>query len=141
MKTLSNSKLKAAGIFSLLISGAFLCSFTLQQEVKKWDAPASAKSTKNPVTANAENLAEGKSLYAKHCKSCHGASGKGDGSKAANLDVSCKDFTKPEFKKQTDGEIYWKITNGRDPMPTFKTKASNEERWELVNYVRTLGKK
>jgi mono/diheme cytochrome c family protein len=124
-----------------LFTGALLCAFTVQQEVKKWDAPASSKTTKNPVTATADNLAEAKSLYAKHCKSCHGTTGKGDGPKAANLDVSCKDFTKPEFKKQTDGELYWKITNGRDPMPTFKTKLSNDERWGLVNYIRTMGKK
>jgi mono/diheme cytochrome c family protein len=124
-----------------LFTGALLCAFTVQQEVKKWDAPASSKNTKNPVTATADNLAEAKSLYAKHCKSCHGAAGKGDGPKAANLDVSCKDFTKPDFKKQTDGELYWKITNGRDPMPTFKTKLSNDERWGLVNYIKTMGKK
>jgi mono/diheme cytochrome c family protein len=138
MKMSLNRKLNSQGGLILLLSGAFFCAFTIQQEVKKWDAPASAKGVKNPVTANAENLGEGKNLYAKHCKSCHGAKGKGDGPKAANLDVSCKDFTKPEFKKQTDGELYWKITNGRDPMPTFKTKASNEERWELVNYIKTL---
>ena len=34
--------------------------------------------------------------------------------------------------------MYWKITNGRDPMPTFKSKASDDERWELVNYIKTL---
>jgi mono/diheme cytochrome c family protein len=140
MKKSLNRKLNSQGGLVLLLSGAFFCAFTIQQEVKKWDAPASAKGVKNSVAANAESIAEGKSLYAKHCKSCHGAAGKGDGPKAANLDVSCKDFTKADFKKQTDGEIYWKITNGRDPMPTFKSKTSNDERWEIVNYVRTLGK-
>jgi mono/diheme cytochrome c family protein len=138
MKTRSNRKFNSQGGLILLLSGAFFCAFTVQQEVKKWDAPASAKSLKNPVASNAASLAEGKSLYAKHCKSCHGGSGKGDGPKAANLDVSCKDFTKADFKKQSDGELYWKITNGRDPMPTFKSKASNDERWEMVNYIRTL---
>jgi len=138
MKKVINLKLNVKMGGLLLLSGAFLCAFTIQQEVKKWDAPASSKGVKNPVATNAESLTEGKSLYAKHCKSCHGAAGKGDGPKAANLDVSCKDFTKADFKKQSDGEIYWKITNGRDPMPTFKSKASNDERWEIVNYIRTL---
>jgi len=138
MKKLLNLKFNPQGGLILLFSGAILCSFTMQQQVKKWDAPASAKSIKNPVASNAESIAEGKTLYAKFCRSCHGTKGKGDGPKAENLDVSCKDFTKPEFKKQSDGELYWKITNGRDPMPTFKSKASNDERWELVNYIKTL---
>ena len=138
MKTLSNLKINLQGGLTLLCIGAFFCAFTMQQQVKKWDAPASAKSIKNPSKASAESLAEGKTLYAKHCKSCHGVKGKGDGPKAENLDVSCKDFTKPDFKKQSDGEIYWKVTNGRDPMPTFKSKASDDERWELVNYIKTL---
>lgn len=140
MKKSLNLKSGLQGGLVLVLSGAMFCAFTMQQEVKKWDAPASSKSVKNPVAANAESLAEGKSLYIKHCQSCHGKTGKGDGPKAANLDVSCKDFTKADFKKQTDGELYWKVTNGRDPMPTFKTKTSNDERWEIINYVRTLGK-
>jgi mono/diheme cytochrome c family protein len=140
MKTLSNLKINLQGGLTLLCIGAFLCAFTMQQKAKPWDAPASAKGVKNPSAANAENIAEGKALYTKHCKSCHGAAGKGDGPKAADLDVSCGNFTKPDFKKQTDGEVYWKITNGRDPMPTFKTKTSNDERWEIINYIRTLGK-
>ena len=138
MKTLSKLRFNPQMGLALVLAGIFFCAFKMPQEVKKWDAPASAKSTKNPVKSSSESIAEGKTLYAKHCKSCHGGGGKGDGPKAANLDVSCKDFTKAEFKKQTDGEIYWKITNGRDPMPTFKAKASNDERWAMVNYIRTL---
>ena len=141
MKKSFNRTFNPQGGLVLLLSGAMFCAFTMQQEVKKWDAPASAKSIKNPVAANADNLSEGKTLYEKHCKSCHGATGKGNGPKAANLDVSCKDFTKPDFSKQTDVEMYWKITNGRDPMPSFKAKASNDERWQMVNYIRTLAKK
>lgn len=112
-----------------------------QEKGKPWPAPESAVKMKNPVAANDENLTEGKALYAKHCKSCHGAKGKGDGPKAANLDISCGDFTSDEFKKETDGAVYWKTTEGRDPMPTFKKKVSDEERWKMVSYMRTLDKK
>ena len=128
------------GLFTLLFVFISACS-THAQEVKKWDAPESSKKLKNTVAVNDENNAAGKALYAKHCKSCHGTTGKGDGPKAANLDVSCKDFTKEEFKKQTDGEIFWKTSEGRDPMPTFKKKTTDEERWQIINYVRILGAK
>jgi len=136
MKTLFNFKFNLQSGLALLFSGAVLCSFTMQHVAKKWDAPASAKSISNPVKTSASSISEGKNLYMKDCKSCHGAKGKGDGPKAENLDVSCKDFTKADFQKQSDGEIFWKITNGRDPMPTFKSKT--EARWNLVNYLRTL---
>ncbi len=138
MKTLFNFKFNLQSGLALLFSGAVLCSFTMQHVAKKWDAPASAKSISNPVKTSASSISEGKNLYMKDCKSCHGAKGKGDGPKAENLDVSCKDFTKADFQKQSDGEIFWKITNGRDPMPTFKSKTEAEDRWNLVNYLRTL---
>ncbi|MEO8148911.1 MAG: c-type cytochrome [Bacteroidia bacterium] len=137
------SKIK---IESLLGVGIMLFFFFLsygtyaqtQPKGKPWPAPETAVKMKSPVAANAENIAEGKTLYTKHCKSCHGASGKGDGTKAANLDISCGDFTTEEFKNETDGTIYWKTTEGRDPMPSFKKKVSDEERWQIVAYVRTL---
>jgi mono/diheme cytochrome c family protein len=138
MKTSSRLRINLQGGLTLLLMGAFFCAFNMQQKSVKWDAPASAKSIKNPVAKNAESVSEGKALYTKHCKSCHGTAGKGDGPKAENLDVSCGNFTKPDFQKQSDGEIFWKMTNGKDPMPTFKAKTSEEERWQLVAYVRTL---
>ncbi|MCX6290790.1 MAG: cytochrome c [Bacteroidetes bacterium] len=124
-----------------LITICFIAVAALAQQNKKWDAPETAKKEKNPVTVNNENLADGKEIYTKQCKSCHGTKGKGDGPKSANIDISCGDFTKEEFKSETDGEIYWKITDGRKPMPSFGAKLSDNERWEVVNYIRTLGEK
>ncbi|MBL7923884.1 MAG: cytochrome c [Bacteroidia bacterium] len=85
-------------------------------------------------------MAEGKELYAQHCKSCHGAKGKGDGTKAEKIDISCGDFSTPDFTKISDGELYWKTTEGRKPMPSYKEKLSNNERWAIINYIRTFSK-
>ena len=112
-----------------------------QDKGKKWTAPASAKSLKAAVPADKENITAGKALYAKHCKSCHGSGGKGDGPKAAQLEKECGDFTSAAFKAMTDGEVYWMTTEGNDPMPTFKKKATDEERWQITHYVRTLEEK
>lgn len=107
---------------------------------KPWPAPESAIKMKNPVKADAASIAEGKELYAQHCKSCHGAKGKGDGTKAEKIDISCGDFSSEEFAKVTDGEAYWKTTEGRKPMPSYKEKLSDNERWAVINYIRSLGK-
>jgi mono/diheme cytochrome c family protein len=103
-----------------------------------WPAPASAISVKNPVKSDAVTIKDGKTLYIKHCESCHGDKGKGNGTKAGNLDIACGDFTAPGFEKITDGELFWKITEGRKPMPTFIKKLTDTERWSIINYMRTL---
>lgn len=141
MKTQINLK-SFIGIFMLVLFLAVTFnSFSLKQTTK-WVAPETAKKLKNPVASNAASIAEGKTLYAQFCKSCHGVKGLGDGPKAAQLEKKCGDFSKADFQKQTDGEMYWKTTEGKDPMPTFKKKiADDQDRWKIVNYMRTLAVK
>ena len=118
-------------------------SFTVisNQQKKPWPVPDSNKNMKNPLASNAESIADGKALYTTHCKSCHGAKGLGDGTKAAELKTEPGDFTKADFQAQTDGALLYKLTEGRDDMPSFKKKIPDaEERWSIVNYVRTLKK-
>ena len=105
-----------------------------------WVVPGEYQNMKNPTDASDnENLAIGKNLFSKHCKSCHGAEGYGDGTKAAGLKGDLGDFSSEEFHKQTDGTIFYKTTFGRDDMPAFDKKLpDDEDRWLLVNYMRTL---
>jgi mono/diheme cytochrome c family protein len=124
-------------LFSVFVS----CSASAQDKGKKWVAPETAKKLKPAVPADDENITAGKALYAKHCKSCHGGTGKGDGPKAANLEKECGDFTSADVKALSEGELYWMTTEGNDPMPTFKKKTTDEERWQIIRYVKTLGKK
>jgi mono/diheme cytochrome c family protein len=80
-------------------------------------------------------------LWDKHCQSCHGKKGAGDGTKAAELETEMQDFAKEAVQKQSDGSLYYKIVEGRDEMPTFKKKIPDEtDVWSVVNYVRTLKK-
>lgn len=109
------------------------------QGVHEWIAPAKYKTMKSPVSANKENTANGKELYNKHCKSCHGAGGLGDGPKAATLDVPCGDFTAKKFVAESDGEIFYKISEGKDKMPSFKKMIPDDnDRWYIVQYIRTF---
>lgn len=105
---------------------------------KPWPAPKEAVDKKNPVKSDETSISQGKDLYAQHCKSCHGAKGKGDGTKAEKLDISCGDFTSADTKQATDGELFWKTTEGRKPMPSYKEKLSDKERWAVINFLRSL---
>ena len=108
---------------------------------KKWNAPANAVSVKNPVPPNTESTGDGKALYAKHCQSCHGKTGLGDGTKSSELKTEPGDFSKSSFQSQSDGSVFYKISEGRDDMPSFKKKISDaNDLWNVVNYLRTLKK-
>lgn len=113
-----------------------LMSFKVFQD--EWKVPAKYQTMKNPTEASKENLAIGKNLYSKHCKSCHGKEGLGDGPKAAEVEGDLGDFSSAEFQKQTDGAIFYKSYIGRKDMPNFEKKMSEEDAWLVVHYMRTL---
>ena len=103
---------------------------------------ADAAKLKNPVASNAESIAAGQKLYAKNCASCHGESGKGDGKMGAQLKPLPSNLTDAEWKHgSTDGEIFTVLRDGvkTTPMKSFKSKMTEHELWDVVNYVRSLG--
>lgn len=109
-------------------------------QTKPWIAPPSAQANKNPITASPTVLKEAKTIYLANCSPCHGDKGKGDGPAAAALNPKPADHTSPVLAKETDGALFWKISEGRTPMPTYKTMLSENQRWELVDYIRSLSK-
>ena len=104
-----------------------------------WPVPAKYSKMENPYANDKDSDQIGKELFMVHCKSCHGSKGLGDGTKASTLDTPVPDMTTDEFKSQTDGEIYYKSFFGKDDMPSFEKKITEEEdRWLLVNYLKNL---
>ena len=124
------ASLSFIGILSVL-------SFAFQQR-PEWKAPPEADKLINPLKGDANAIAEGKKLYAQRCAVCHGVKGKGDGIAAAGLNPKPADHTSPKVQSQTDGAIFWKMTTGNPPMAAYKTVLTEKERWELVDYIRTL---
>jgi len=107
----------------------------------EWVAPARAAKKKNPVAADALSLEKGKAVYAKECVSCHGDTGKGDGSAVKDLEKKPNDLTLTKTLEQSDGALFWKITEGNKPMASYEKTLSEEDRWHVINYLRTLAAK
>jgi mono/diheme cytochrome c family protein len=130
----------------LLIFGLFLLvgagGAALLYYQSDWRVPAQIKKLQNPVPANNETIGAGMMMYMEHCQGCHGENGNGKGEKAEHLSVAPANFTDARaMSTVTDGELYWKITHGRRPMPGFKDKLTDEDRWQLVVYIRTFTRK
>lgn len=117
-------------------------AFSVIQEKSKsndWKAPESANNVINPIKADDYSIAEGKKLFVKVCSVCHGDKGKGDGIGGISLVPKPGNFTLGKTQGQTDGALFWKISEGRPPMASYKS-LSITQRWQLVNYLRKFKK-
>lgn len=109
-----------------------------------WDIPADADKTKNPVAVTEESVAKGKELFMTkdkgNCIFCHGETGAGNKENLPRLRRVPADLSdKERMPKISDGEIFWKITKGIPGiMPSREKQLTEEERWHVVNFVRTL---
>lgn len=139
--------LKRAPLILAFIGGTFFLMSSTEIEIQAkgaWVAPASADNVANPLKGQADAAAAGKKLYATYCAVCHGDKGKGDGIAAAGLNPKPADHTSAKVQGQTDGAIFWKITTGRAPiasMASYEKTLTETQRWQLVDFIRTLAKK
>jgi mono/diheme cytochrome c family protein len=105
----------------------------------QWNIPEEAKRRQNPIQPSPQALDAARVLYADHCERCHGKSGKGEGPDATKFSTSPRDLTDgSRMSPQSDGELFYKISEGRRPMPEFKTKLTEEQRWQLVLLMRSM---
>ena len=131
MKSLLKIIFAIAG-FSLLLSAGS------NPQSKPWVAPDWADTIKNPLAGNVASIDSGKKIYTKYCVVCHGSKGMGDGIAAAGLNPKPANHSSEAVQKQTDGAIFWKTTTGRPPMAGYGKTFNDDQRWQLVNYMRTL---
>lgn len=133
------------GIYICCLLGSIgifaLSSFTYnthQIYQERWVAPAWADTLKNPFPLEPLTLQQGEELYSVYCWSCHGETGHGDGAAGGALGVKPANFHDEGVKKQSDGALFWKMSTGRGSMPPFQESFSEEQRWQLVAYIRKL---
>ena len=126
-------------MISVIALAAMSFSYQNSKPMAVFKAPASADATVNPLKGDAAATAAGQKLYKQQCAPCHGDKGKGDGAAAAALAKPPANHTSAEVQKLTDGALFWMITTGNNPMPSYKFMTETQ-RWQLVNFIRTLKK-
>jgi mono/diheme cytochrome c family protein len=135
----SRFRLSVAVLFTVLIASARV-ALSEEQSKEKWSAPATEAQKKNPVAASESALAAGRKLYSKTCTMCHGKTGDADGPAVIELNIHPAKLSDPKLN-ESDGSLFWKITTGKKPMPAYRKRLSETDRWNLVNYIRTLPKR
>ena len=124
--------------FLLLFFFTAFSTTGVYSQAKKFPSPPSADAIKNPLKDDGTSTTAGKLIYVKYCVTCHGDKGKGDGIAAPGLPKRPADHTSSFVQSQTDGALYWIISAGNNPMPTYKKTLTPTQRWQVVNYIRTL---
>ena len=138
-------KRKVASLLMIAFGAMVMMAFVLPQDQKiggPWEIPNEYKEKVNPHKGDASLDRLGRATYNRHCRSCHGNAGLGDGPMARNLKTFPGDFSDAKFQDEhTDGEIYYMSFIGRDEMPNFESNITDEEeRWAVVNYIRGMKK-
>ena len=111
------------------------------QSKETWSAPPAEAQKKNPVAATESARAAGQKIYLKTCAMCHGKTGDADGPAVIELNIHPAKLSDPKIATEFDGALFWKITTGKKPMPAYGKRLSETDRWNLVNYIRTLSKR
>jgi mono/diheme cytochrome c family protein len=121
-----------------MITMCVWCGLVAAQE-NGWEVPEEFRALTNPVSPSAEATEIGQRLYMKNCQRCHGDTGMGDGPATKFIRPAPAAISTTEAQERmTDGEIFYKISEGKKPMPGMKGTLSDTERWQIVHFVRTL---
>jgi len=124
---------------ALLALICVLITYWLNEQSKPWVVPEEYKSLKNPLLATDSNLNAARQIYAEQCAQCHGERGQGDGPDARTHYPLPADLTDGKrMATVKDGEIFYQISEGRRPMPSFKRRLTQDQLWQLVLYVRSF---
>ena len=139
MATQKNMKARKILLASLLLLVCISLGYATYQQKRVWAVPEDVKKLKNPLQPTPSTLSAAAQLFNDDCAECHGDHGKGDGPEAMMHDPPPADLTDLQHMKTvTDGAIYYQITEGRKPMPSFRNRLTEDQRWQLVLLVRTF---
>jgi mono/diheme cytochrome c family protein len=124
----------------LIVIAATVVYAVLQN--RPWTVPEQARQRQNPQVASDAALSAIRPIYGDKCAVCHGNYGKGDGHDASLYDPAPTNFADAKHMDAiTDGELFYKISEGRKPMPSFKKRLTEDQRWQLVLLLRSFAER
>jgi mono/diheme cytochrome c family protein len=126
-------KMLGLAVGVILLAATLAAQNTAYEQDPNWRPPAEAMAKKNPLASRPEAAAGGEKLFKRNCVECHGEDGTGLVKKhAADLQLA-------KVQEQSDGVLFWKITNGNPDrgMPSF-SRLPELQRWQLVLHLRML---
>lgn len=134
-RNLALRKVLFAFVLALIVLSLVLAVW----QSREWVIPEEARKLKNPVAPSAAATASARLIYLGKCAQCHGDAGKGDGPEGKMYDPAPGNLTDAKhMSTRTDGELFYQISQGRKPMPAFKKRLTEEQRWQLVLFVRSF---
>lgn len=132
-------KLRKFLFAAILLFTFVVVAYWIFQQNKPWIVPPEYKALKNPLVPSPSNLNAARQIYSDECAQCHGEHGKGDGPEARTHMPLPADLTDGKrMATVADGEIFYQITEGRRPMPSFRNRLTQDQRWQLVLFVRSF---
>lgn len=143
MSTDAQRKLKVRKILfvALLALICLVIAYAALQKDRPWVVPEEYKKLKNPLPRSESTLKAAKRIYMDECTQCHGERGRGDGPEAMMHSPTPADLTEAgHMNGITDGEIFYQISKGKKPMPSFEKRLTEEQRWGLVLFVRSFAR-
>jgi mono/diheme cytochrome c family protein len=126
-------------LFAIVLALIVLSLILAALQSREWVVPEEAKRLQNPVAPSAAAMASARLIYLDKCAQCHGDTGKGDGPEGKMYEPAPGNLTDTKhMSTRTDGELFFQISQGRKPMPGFKKRLSEKQRWQLVLLVRSF---
>jgi mono/diheme cytochrome c family protein len=138
----AEKKYKLRRLLFIALLGMIVISIVLAVMRRgEWVVPDEAARRENPLTSSPSNLMVARGLYREKCGECHGDTGRGDGPKGRKLFTAPSNLTSAaRIGSLTDGALFYEISEGRRPMPEFRTRMTEEQRWQLVLLMRSLSR-
>lgn len=111
-----------------------------QAQDTNWKAPDAADTLQNQFAINEQFLSMGEKIFKSNCTTCHGTEGKGNGPAAVALNPKPANLQSDRVQNESQGDLFWKISNGRKGMPRWKSTLSKKQLWAVVMYVKSFTK-
>jgi mono/diheme cytochrome c family protein len=124
---LSSTAVRVVSLLVVIVGVACLTS----------NGPARADAARQTLASSAP-ADRGRALYARHCASCHGPTGRGDGEAGHDLDPQPSNLHDPDIAAAPATKLFRQITRGRRPMPSFGRLLSEDDRWAVVAFIKSM---